>query len=40
MVIGLLVALLLPDSPVKARRYTDAEKVAALLRVKCNQRFV
>lgn len=40
MVIGLLVALLLPDSPVKARRFTDAEKVAALLRVKDNQRYV
>lgn len=40
MVIGLLVALLLPDSPVKARRFSDAEKVAALLRVKDNQRYV
>ena len=38
MVIGLLVAMLLPDSPVKAKRFTDAEKVAALLRVKDNQR--
>lgn len=38
MVVGLLVALLLPDSPVKARRFTDAEKVAALMRVKSNQR--
>ncbi|CAD6592364.1 MAG: hypothetical protein ASARMPRED_006191 [Alectoria sarmentosa] len=37
MVIGLLVAMFLPDSPVKAKRFTDAEKVAALLRVKDNQ---
>ncbi|MCJ1315708.1 hypothetical protein MMC15_001028 [Xylographa vitiligo] len=37
MVIGLLVALYLPDSPVKARRFTDAEKVAVLMRVKDNQ---
>lgn len=37
VVIGALVALLLPDSPVKAKRFTDAEKVAALLRVKENQ---
>lgn len=35
--IGLLVAVFLPDSPVKAKRFTDAEKVAALLRVKDNQ---
>ena len=40
MVIGLLVAMLLPDSPVKAKRFTDAEKVAALLRVKDNQRYI
>ena len=40
MVVGLLVAIFLPDSPVKARRFTDAEKVAALLRVKDNQRCV
>lgn len=39
MVIGLLVAMFLPDSPVKAKRFTDAEKVAALLRVKDNQRY-
>lgn len=38
IVVGLLVALFLPDSPVKARRFTDAEKVAILLRVKDNQR--
>lgn len=37
MVIGVLVAIFLPDSPVKAKRFTDAEKVAALLRVKGNQ---
>ena len=40
MVVGLLVAMLLPDSPVKAKRFTDAEKVAALLRVKDNQRYI
>ena len=40
MVNGLLVAMLLPDSPVKAKRFTDAEKVAALLRVKDNQRYI
>jgi len=40
MVIGALVAIYLPDSPVKAKRFTDAEKVAALLRVKDNQRHV
>jgi ACS family allantoate permease-like MFS transporter len=39
MVIGLVVAVLLPDSPVKARRFTDAEKVAVLMRVKSNQRY-
>ena len=38
IVVGALVALLLPDSPVKAKRFTDAEKVAALMRVKNNQR--
>ena len=40
MIIGLLVAMLLPDSPVKAKRFADAEKVAALLRVKDNQRYI
>ncbi|KAK6369360.1 hypothetical protein LTS17_009703 [Exophiala oligosperma] len=35
--IGFVVFLYLPDSPVKARRFTDAEKVATLLRVKDNQ---
>lgn len=38
MVVGALVAVFLPDSPVKARRFTDAEKVAALVRVKDNHR--
>ena len=33
----MLIILLLPDSPVKAKRFTDAEKVAALLRVKGDQ---
>ena len=37
MVVGVLVAVFLPDSPVKAKRFTDAEKVAALMRVKDNQ---
>ena len=36
VVVGILVASFLPDSPVKARRFTDAEKVAVLLRVKDN----
>lgn len=39
VVVGLLVAIFLPDSPVRAKRFTDAEKVAALLRVKNNQRY-
>ena len=38
MVAGALVAFFLPDSIVHARRFTDAEKVAALMRVKGNQR--
>ncbi|MCJ1474920.1 hypothetical protein MMC13_003580 [Lambiella insularis] len=37
MIIGVVVAVFLPDSPVKAKRFTDAEKVAALMRVKDNQ---
>ncbi|MCJ1338872.1 hypothetical protein MMC09_004161 [Bachmanniomyces sp. S44760] len=37
MIIGLMVCLFLPDSPVKAKRFTDGEKVAALLRTKDNQ---
>lgn len=40
VVIGLFVAIFLPDSPVKAKRFTDAEKFAALLRVKDNQRYM
>ena len=38
MIVGVLVCLFLPDSPVKAKRFTDAEKVAVLMRVKDNQR--
>ncbi|MCJ1357373.1 MAG: hypothetical protein MMC33_007369 [Icmadophila ericetorum] len=37
MIIGVLVATFLPDSPVKAMRFADAEKVAAIMRVKDNQ---
>jgi len=37
IVIGAVIFVVLPDSPVKARRFTDAEKIAALLRVKENQ---
>ncbi|GAM90708.1 hypothetical protein ANO11243_087530 [Dothideomycetidae sp. 11243] len=37
IVIGALVGVLLPDSPVKAKRFTDAEKVAMLLRTRDNQ---
>jgi sugar phosphate permease len=37
VVVGVIVFFYLPDSPVKARRFTDAEKVATLLRVKDNQ---
>ena len=37
IIIGFAVFCLLPDSPVKAKRFTEAEKVAALLRVKENQ---
>lgn len=37
MCVGLLVCFLLPDSPVKAKRFSDAEKVAALMRTKGNQ---
>ncbi len=37
MIVGALVCIFLPDSPVKAKRFTDAEKVAALLRTKDNQ---
>ncbi|KIW64320.1 hypothetical protein PV04_09263 [Phialophora macrospora] len=37
IITGFGVFMLLPDSPVKAVRFTEAEKVAALLRVKENQ---
>lgn len=33
---GVLLCIFLPDSPVRARRFTDAEKVAALLRNRDN----
>ena len=36
IIIGFVVFTFLPDSPVKASRFTDAEKIAALLRVKEN----
>lgn len=37
VIIGGTVFLLLPDSPVQAKRLTDSEKLAALLRIKDNQ---
>lgn len=37
IIAGAAVFMLLPDSPVRAKRFTDAEKVATLLRVKDNQ---
>lgn len=37
ILVGFLVFYFLPDSPVKAVRFTEAEKIAALLRVKENQ---
>jgi MFS transporter, ACS family, allantoate permease len=37
IMIGFAVFCFLPDSPVKAKRFTEAEKIAALLRVKENQ---
>lgn len=37
VVLGFFVFTFMPNSPMKARRLTDAEKVAALLRVKENQ---
>ncbi|KAI9728916.1 MAG: hypothetical protein M1828_000001 [Chrysothrix sp. TS-e1954] len=37
MIVGLMVVIFLPDSVTRAQRFTDAEKVAALLRVKDNQ---
>lgn len=39
MGVGALVCVFLPDSPVKAKRFSDVEKVAVLLRVKHNQRY-
>lgn len=33
---GVVICILLPDSPVKAKRFTDAEKAAVLLRIKDN----
>jgi MFS transporter, ACS family, allantoate permease len=38
ILVGILVCLFLPDSPVKAKRFSDEEKVAILLRVKDNHR--
>ena len=40
IIVGALVCIFLPDSPVKAKRFTDTEKAAALIRVKGNQRYV
>ncbi|ETN37999.1 uncharacterized protein HMPREF1541_07622 [Cyphellophora europaea CBS 101466] len=37
IIAGVVVFMYLPDSPVKAKRFTDAEKVATLLRIKDNQ---
>jgi len=37
MAVGAIVCVYLPDSPVKAKRFSDTEKVAALMRVKNNQ---
>ena len=37
VLLGFLVFVFLPDSPVRAKRFTEAEKIAALLRVKENQ---
>lgn len=34
---GVIICLFLPDSPVRARRFTDAEKAAVLLRIRDNQ---
>ncbi|KAJ4420381.1 hypothetical protein N0V82_004370 [Gnomoniopsis sp. IMI 355080] len=36
VVFGVLLCIFLPDSPVRARHFTDAEKVAALLRIQDN----
>jgi sugar phosphate permease len=37
IIVSFIVMMLLPDSPVRANRLTDGEKVAALLRTKENQ---
>lgn len=37
---GVAVVVLLPDSPVKAKRFSDGEKMAILLRLQEDQRFV
>lgn len=34
---GVIICLFLPDSPVRARRFTEAEKAAILLRIRNNQ---
>lgn len=34
---GVIICVLLPDSPVRAKRFTEAEKAAVLLRIKDNQ---
>lgn len=36
IILGFAVFMLLPDSPVKAARFSDAEKIAAILRTKEN----
>jgi hypothetical protein len=40
IIVGALMCVFLHDSPVKVKRFTDAEKVAALMRVKESQRLV
>lgn len=34
---GVIICLFLPDSQVRARRFTDAERAAVLLRIRDNQ---
>lgn len=34
---GVIICIFLPDSPVRAKRFSEAEKVAVLLRIKDNQ---
>lgn len=34
---GVIICLFLPDSPVRAGRFTEAEKTAVLLRIRDNQ---